>query len=333
MLAAAGPRLALRLPGPPVRRGLLVLLVVLAAAWLARLPFGVAAHWWRRRHGLSDQSYPGWLVDPWLELVAGALVAAAAVAAGMLLARHLGRRWWIAGGPLLAAAGALVVLAQPLVMAPRLDPLADRRLAAQIERLGAELGVDVDRVLVKEAARRTTRINAEVTGFGPTRSVVLWDTLLDGRASEDEIRFIAAHELAHVASRHVWKGVAWFALLATPIAFAIAAAARSRGGLGVPGAVPAAVLAAVALQLVLLPFANAVSRRYEAEADWVALRATDDADAAVALYRRFAADNLGDPDPPAWSRVLLGTHPALVDRVALAEAFRSRRAEAPPAGS
>lgn len=323
-LAALGPRLALTL-----RYGVVVCLAVLAALWLARLPWGAAAHWWRRRHGLSTQGYGAWAVDPWLELLAGAAVACAALAVGMLLARRLGARWWLAGGPLLAAVGAAVVLLQPLVMAPRLEPLRDPALAAEIRLLGARLGVRPRDVVVKDAAARTTRINAEVAGYGPTRRVILWDTLLDGRATDAEIRFIAAHELAHVARRHVWKGVAWFALLAVPIAFVLARATRPRGGLGEPAAVPLAVLAAVAVQLALLPLANAVSRRYEAEADWVALQATRDPAGATALFRRFAAANLADPSPPAWARVLLSTHPSLEERIGLVQAASTAPLPAP----
>jgi STE24 endopeptidase len=320
-LAAVGARLARRL-----RYGVLVLLAVLAALWLVRLPFGVVAHWWRRRHGLSTQGYLAWLVDPWLEVLAGAATACVALVLAMALARRLGRRWWLAGGPALAAFGAVVVLGQPLVMEPRLEPLRDRALAEEIRLLGTRLSVGHLDVAVKDAAERTTRINAEVAGFGPTRRVILWDTLLDGRVPAGEIRVLAAHELAHVSRRHVWKGVAWFALLAVPIVLLVAEVTRRRGGLDEPGAVPLAVLVVVVIQLALLPLANAVSRRYEAEADWVALEATRDPRAAGALFRRFTETNLAEPSPPSWAYVLLSTHPSLAQRIAMAEAWATSRA-------
>jgi STE24 endopeptidase len=327
-LAAAGPWLARRL-----RLGVAVLLTVLAALWLVHLPFGLVLHWWQRRYGLTTQSYLAWLVDPWLELLAGAVVASVALALGMLLARRLGRRWWLAGGPTLAMLGAAAILLQPLVMEPRLEPLRDRALAAEIMSLGTRLGVRPRDVSVKDAAGRTTRINAEVVGYGPTRKVVLWDTLLDGRVPAAEIRFIAAHELAHVARRHVWKGVAWFALLATPIVLLVAEGTRRRGGLGDPAAVPVAVLVLVAVQLALLPFANAVSRRYEAEADWVALQVTRDPLAARGLFERFATTNLASPSPPTWSYVLLATHPSLDERIGMAQAWARLSRRASQAGS
>jgi STE24 endopeptidase len=328
-LAALGPRLAGRLRGGAIRRGLLLLALVLAALWLARLPFGATGHWWRRRHGLSRQGYLDWLVAPWLELAAAALVAAVALVCAMLLARRLGRRWWLAGAPALAVLGAATVLVQPLVLAPRLDPLGDRALAADIRRLGRIEGVGPLPVDVKRASERTTIPNAEVAGIGPTRRVVLWDTLLDGRFSRAEIRFVAAHELAHVGRRHLWKGLAWLALLAPPAVWIVAAVAQRRGGIAEPAVVPLAALAVVAVEVALLPFANEISRRYEAEADWVALEATRDPVAARGVFRRFVETSLAQPDPPAWSRAVRGTHPTLLERIEMADAWvaTSREAE------
>jgi len=329
-LVAAGPWLARRL-----RYGVAVLLAVLAALWLVQLPFGLVLHWWQRRYGLTSQSYLAWLVDPWLELIAVVAVVTVALLLAMFLARRLGRRWWLAGGPALALLGAAAVLLQPFLLAPRLEPLGDRRLAAEIRQLGTRLGVGPREVDVKDVADRTTRINAEVAGYGPTRRVILWSTLLEREVPRGEVRFVAAHELAHVARRHVWKGVAWFALLATPIAFVVAEATRRRGGLGEPATVPLAVLALVAVELALLPFASAVSRRYEAEADWVALRATRDPVSARGLFERFATANLASPSPPTWTYVLLGTHPSLDERIAMTEAWERLRArlDASRAGS
>jgi STE24 endopeptidase len=315
-LVAAGPWLARRL-----RYGVAVLLAVLAALWLVDLPFGLVLHWWDRRYGLTRQSYLAWLVDPWLELLAMVAVASLALVLAMFLARRLGRRWWLTGGPALAVLGAAAILLQPFVLVPRLDPLRDGRLAAEIRQLGTRLGVRPREVDVEDVSDRTTRINAEVAGYGPTRRVVLWSTLLERDVPRGEVRFIAAHELAHVARRHVWKGVAWFALLATPIVFVVAEATRRRGGLGNPAAVPLAVLVLFVVELALLPFANALSRRYEAEADWVALEATRDPASARGLFERFATANLASPSPPRWSHVLLGTHPSLDERIAMAEAW------------
>jgi STE24 endopeptidase len=309
-----------------VRTSVLIGLVVVAAVWLAGLPFAATTLVRRRDFGLSEQAWGGWLVDQLTALGVQAVLVSIGVAGAVWLAGRLGPRWWLAGAPALVAVGVLFILAQPLVVQPlfnRFEPLADRGLAAEIEELAAGMGVDVDDVLVADASRRTTTANAYVAGLGPTRRVVLYDTLLDGRFTRGEIRFVAAHELAHVERRHLWKGLAWFALFAVPGVFGLARVTNRLGGLG-PRLVPLGLAFVFAYVLVTQPLANAVSRRYEAEADWLALQATRDPESGIGLEQRFVTTGLADPDPPAWVRYWLGTHPTPLQRIGMAEAAQGR---------
>jgi Zn-dependent protease with chaperone function len=131
-----------------------------------------------------------------------------------------------------------------------------------------------------------------IYGVGPTKRIILWDTALDGSLTPAEIRSLAAHEFGHVEANHVWKSIAWLFLFAVPAAFVVARVTRLRGGLGRPAAVPLALLAFTVLELALLPATNAISRRYEAEADWLAIRATNDPGAFAGLTRALADASL-----------------------------------------
>jgi STE24 endopeptidase len=309
-----------------VRASVLVGLAVVVGVWLAALPFAAVAHVRRRDFGLSDQGWGGWLLDQLTALGLRAVLVSIGVAGAVWLARRLGPRWWLAAAPALAAIAVLFVVAQPLLVQPlfnRFEPLADERLADRIEELATNMGVDVDEVLVADASRRTTTANAYIAGLGPTRRVVLYDTLLDGRFSEGEILEVSAHELAHVERRHLWKGLAWFALLAVPGVFLLAWVTNRLGGLG-PRLVPLGLAFTFAYVLVTQPLANAVSRRYEAEADWLALQATRDPESAVALEQGFVTTGLADPDPPGWVTFWFGTHPTPMQRIAMAEAEARR---------
>jgi STE24 endopeptidase len=312
-----------------IRTGIALAVVVVAAVWLALLPLAGISHWWRRRYGLSEQGYPGWLRDETVSLGIQLVLVAVAVAVFMGLAAWLGRSWWLAGGPALALAATVFVLAQPLVIQPlfnRFEPLKDRALATRIEELARAEGVDVEGVEVADASRRTTAANAYVAGIGPTRRVVLFDTLLDGRFSDRQIESVAAHELAHVGRRHLWKGLGWLALIAIPAVFLVAWATERRGGLGEPAAVPIGLAVAFALLVLTLPLSNAISRRYEAEADWIALESTHDPASFVELERKLVLSGLVDPDPPGWVTVWTGTHPSAMKRIAMARAYESRPA-------
>jgi STE24 endopeptidase len=296
----------------------------LIAVWVARLPFVVAAHWWRRRYGISRSDYGTILVDPWLERLGTLAAACAAIALVMLLARRFGDRWWLAAGPAFAAFGAAFLLAQPFLLVPRLEPLRDQVLAGEIKTLARRQGVGEIDVQVRDASRRTRAINAEVYGVGPTKRIILWDTALDGRLRPGEIRALAAHEFGHVEAAHIWKSIGWLFLFAVPGAYVVAQVTRRRGGLGRPAAVPLALLTVTVLQVALLPATNAISRRYEAEADWLALRATNDSRASAGLTRRLAQASLAEPDPPGWARVLLETHPSPLDRIVMTRAAALR---------
>lgn len=94
-----------------------------------------------------------------------------------------------------------------------------------------------------------------------------------------------------------------------------------------PEAVPVALLVLVALMLVLTPLRNVISRRVEAEADWVALGSTNDPAASRALFRRLAITSLSDPDPPAWSYVLNADHPTIMQRLATTEAWEANHGD------
>jgi STE24 endopeptidase len=312
-----------------IRTGVLVAAIVACGLWASTLPLAGVSHWWRRRYGLSEQGYAGWLRDQLVSLGLEAALVAATVAVAMALALKLGSSWWLAGGPALAAAGALFFLAQPLVVQPlfnRFEPLADRALATRVEGLGETMGVRVDTVLVADASRRTTAANAYVAGLGPTKRVVFYDTILDGRFSRRQLVSVSAHELAHVARSHIWKGLAWFALIAIPATALVAWVTERRGGLADPAVVPLGLALALLLAFLVMPFGNAVSRRYEAEADWLALVATNDPESAIGLDRRLVSTSLGDPDPPGWVTLWFGSHPPAMERIAMALAFSDRTA-------
>ncbi|TMM09971.1 MAG: M48 family peptidase [Actinobacteria bacterium] len=292
--------------------------VVLASVGIVCLPLDA----WRglvreRRFGLSTQTAGGWLADrakgEAVELVLAALVWAVAVGLGRALPR-----WW----PVPAAAGlALLVLVlsfvAPVVLEPlfnRFRPLDDERLAAELRALADRAGVPVRDVLVADASRRTTRTNAYVSGLGPTRRVVVWDTLL-AEADERELKLILAHELGHRRERHVLQGT----LLAMAGAVAAVVVLWAAIGAPAPGDFPLAALLFTGLELVALPAMAATSRRWERVADRWSLELTGDRDAFARAHVSLARKNLSDLDPPRLAYVFLFTHPTPPERLALAE--------------
>jgi STE24 endopeptidase len=303
--------------------------VVLVIATLVRLPVS----FWRsylheKEWDLSTQTPFGWLADSgkgfgvtlgfsWIWI--GGLIALARVFPS----------WW----PLVAALGAaafvlLVGFVAPVLLEPlfnRFEPLADAELADELRALSRNAGAPVRDVLVADASRRTKKSNAYVSGFGATRRVVIFDTLLE-RSDPRAVKLVIAHELGHRRDRHVAKGTALGMLGAVGAVLAIWALLRSADvgaaagvtGAGDPRVVPFLMLVGLVVELLTLPLVTSLSRRWERAADRFSLEVTRDPEAFESAFRELATANLSDLQPPRALYFLTFTHPTPVERIAAA---------------
>jgi STE24 endopeptidase len=294
----------------------------LAIVWLVQVPFGLLDLWWQRRHDVSELGYVDWLFLNWFALGGEFLFICFALLIVMGLAGPLGNWWWIPGAAVFVGLAALLTFVSPYLIPGQVD--ADPALVEEADRLAEEQGLPPIPVRVQEVDAWESP-NAAATGLGPTRRIILWNTLVDN-FDQDETAVVLAHELGHHSRNHLPKSIAWYALFALPGAFLIAWATRRRGGMREPAAVPLALLVLVVLQVLALPVQNAITRNMEAEADWIALETTRDPDAARRLWQGFARQALADPSPPTWSYLLVDTHPSMAKRVAMVDAWRARNA-------
>jgi STE24 endopeptidase len=326
LYARRGARFARESAAGPIGTGMLLGMLGFALLWLAELPFAVLGLWWERRHGLMHGSYWEAIFGGWLGLGGRFVFLCLALAIVMGLARAVGDRWWLPAAPVFVGLAALFAFVAPYLVPTH--SLADPQLRAAVGRLERVEDVRSIPVVVQDVSSDTSLPNAEAMGIGPSRRVVLWDTLVDGRFGEPEVAVVVAHELGHVARNHVLKSIGWFALFAFPGAYVVARVTRRRGGMARPEAVPLALFVLVVLGLLAAPLQNVITRRLEAEADWRALAATRDPRAASGLFREFVPTTLSDPDPPSWDYLLLENHPTIMQRLAMVSAWRRYAASA-----
>ncbi|MEA2426285.1 MAG: endopeptidase [Thermoleophilaceae bacterium] len=303
--------------------GLLLGMLAFAFVWLAQLPFGLAAVAWERSHGVSKQGYLEWAFESWFALGSQFLFICAAIAIVMALARPFRRTWWIPGAAVFTGLALLFSFLSPYLI-PDLGKLHSHELRVAAVHLAKVEHVKNVEVSVQKVHQFTTAPNAEATGIGSTKRVILWDTLVRKPFTTREIRPVIAHELAHLKSNHILKSVGLYALFALPLAFAIALATRRRGGMYEPGAVPLAILVLTLLTIVTTPLQNAFVRRYETEADWVGLSATKDPAAQRATMKLLAVTAKSRPDPPALEHLFEDGHPTILERIALTKAWETR---------
>jgi STE24 endopeptidase len=317
LFARYGVRWSRESAAGPIGTGMLLAMIGFALVWAAELPFSVLSVWWRHRYGLSG-SYVQATIGNWFALGVQFVLLCVALAIVMRLARTrgIGNRWWLPAAPVFVGIRTLLAFVAPWLLG---GSALHARYVAQLERL-EHVHVPV-RVL-----SGFSEPNAFSTGLGASRRVFLWKPILERPFTPRLDRFVLAHELGHLAHNHIWKSIGWYALFAFPLAFLIALATRSRGGMGVAEAVPLAIFVYVVLQLAFLPLENVVSRHFEAEADWSALRATHDPTAGQQLFRLFASETLEDPNPPWWDYVFLENHPTLMQRIEMTRYYAATRA-------
>ena len=319
-----GPRIAAAWQLGRVAKGIMVGTVTTLGTWAVTLPVGAVALWWGRRYQLEKQDYVTWVLAQWPSLVSQVVGLTIALTILLLLAGRFGKRWWLVAAPLFTVLGAVLVLVLPYVESIGTRKPHQTAVYERIRQLAREEGVGSTPIRIETVSDETRSANAYTTGIGPSARVFIWDTFFDGRFTNREIELVAAHEFGHVAHRHIWKGLAWSLLLTLPAFLVVEWATRRRGGLQRPELVPYTLLVLALVGLVITPSGNAVSRRYEAEADWSALRATHDPGSAESLFRKFTRYDLIEPNPPLWSYLMLDNHPTVVQRIALARAYRER---------
>lgn len=310
----------------PLLAGAAVGAAISVAAGVAALPLSAVARERAKDVGLVTQDWVGYAGDVVKTQAIGAGFAALGGAVLVFGMRRFGRRWWLPGAVAVIAFGAATTYAGPVVLDPLFNdfkPLPRGELRSDVFELAARAGVDVGEVYEIDASRRTTAANAYVTGVGHTKRVVLYDTLIED-FTPAETRLVVAHELGHVHYHDVRNGLIWLALVApfgTWVVALLAERLAPRGAALGPRAVPAVALALALVVPVVTMVSNQLSRDVEKRADAFSLELTGDPRTFIAFQERIAVKNVSDPDPPAVTRFLLGTHPSTIQRIGMAEAF------------
>jgi STE24 endopeptidase len=316
--------------------GLALLLIVR----LATLPFGVWAERVRQTNGLSTNSWVSWSLDVAKAFGITAVISIVALLALVGIARRWPNWWWAIGA---IGAALLVVIASflyPLLIEPvfnKFTPMPDGELRTSLLALAQEDGIKVDDVLVADASRRTTTLNAYVSGFGSSRRIVVYDTLID-QAPDAEIESVVAHELGHVAENDVMTGTllgALGAMVAVLVLYLLSTWTGLLQWLGISGVGDGRsvmfLLAFVATVSILsTPLQSAASREIETRADLHALNLTQDPQTFAEMQRRLAVTAKADVTPNWLLFRWFGTHPSATERLASARAWAEEHHETPP---
>ncbi|MFZ0890272.1 MAG: M48 family metallopeptidase [Candidatus Binataceae bacterium] len=316
--------------------------LLLVTLGIARLPLGAYGHWLAVKYEQSVQGWPSWLWDAIKGQFVAIVIYSVSVWILYGIIRRSPRRWWFHFWLATIPLGVLMAVVSPVVIEPlfnNFEPLAAKQpaLAAEMERVMARGGLKIppERMLEMKASEKMKSLDAYVTGFGPTKRVVVYDTTI-AKMSTPEILFVFGHEMGHYVLCHILKGMVFgSALFLAGLYLAFLwidwAVARWGSRWGIRSvddwaSLPALMLFAAVFGFLVTPVGNAYSRYYEHQADVYGLEAIhsivpNSAQVAAQAFQVLGEVDLADPAPPPFIRFWLYSHPPLNERIVFAQSY------------
>ncbi|MBS3020068.1 Protease HtpX [Comamonas sp. PE63] len=288
-----------------------------------------------QRFGFNQMTPALWLGDLLKSTLVAAIIGLPLAALILWLMGSTGPLWWLWAWGAWTAFNLLLMWIFPSFIAPlfnKFEPLADESLKSRVTRLMERCGFAAKGLFVMDGSRRSAHANAYFTGFGNSKRVVFFDTLLK-QLSPGEVEAVLAHELGHFKHKHISKRMVLMfgvSLLGFALLGWLSQQMWFYTGLGVsvllgPEMGIAADNNALALLLFMLavpvfsffvtPLMSAMSRRDEFEADAYAMQQADGAQLASALLKLYE-DNASTLTPDPWYVSFYYSHPPAVDRLA-----------------
>ncbi len=288
----------------------------------------------QHEYGLSNQSFEQWFGDSLKALMVAVVMGILFLWVPYLLLKKSPRRWWlytsVAAVPFLA----LVMLIQPILIAPLFDdfgPMKDKALEAEILQLADRAGIDGGRVFEVNKSEDTEAMNAYVGGLLDTKRIVLWDTLLH-KLDRQQVLAVMGHEMGHYVLGHIWKLIALLSVLILVALYAIHLSLnflirryQHRFGFSEPSdiaSLPLLLLLISVFSLALRPVAFAYTRHIERESDRFGVEITRSNYAMASALASLQDENLAHPRPGVVFVLLRSWHPPIAERIEFVNGYR-----------
>ena len=288
----------------------------------------------QHEYGLSNQAFQQWFGDSIKALMVAVVMSVLFLWIPYLLLKKSPRRWWLYTSIAVVPFLALVMLVQPILIAPLFDdfgPMKDKALEAEILQLADRAGIDGGRVFEVNKSEDTEAMNAYVGGLLDTKRIVLWDTLLN-KLDRQQVLAVMGHEMGHYVLGHTWKLIA---LLSVLILVALYAMHRSlnflirryqhRFGfneLSDIASLPLLMLLISVFSLALRPVAFAYTRHIERESDRFGVEITRSNYAMASALASLQDENLAHPRPGAMFVLWRSWHPPIAERIEFVNSYR-----------
>jgi STE24 endopeptidase len=316
-------------------------LLMLTLALLG-LPLDAYQHSISRQYGLSVQGWGSWFGDVLKGELVSLIILIPAIWLLTILIRKSPRRWWFYAWLIAVPFIVFLIFLSPLVIDPlfnKFEPLdkSNPELVDAIQKVTQRGGLEIprDRMFLMKASEKVTTLNAYVTGFGPSKRVVVWDTTIQ-KASTPETLFVFGHEMGHYVLNHIVIGIAATAvglLIGLYLLYLIANWALPRfqqrwhmRELSDWAAVLMLFLIFSIMSTISQPISSGFSRQLEHNADVYGLEVThginaNSQEAAAHAFQTLGELSLSYPYPSPFVVFWYYDHPAIPDRVKFAHQY------------
>jgi len=317
--------------GSSLVQGVATIVAVLLLSSLLETPFSLYRTFViEARFGFNKMTLALYLTDALKSLLIGAILGLPLLFGVLWLMGRMGEYWWLYVWLAWMAFNLTILFIYPSFIAPlfnKFTPMRDEVMKARIEALLDKCGFTAKGLFVMDGSKRSAHGNAYFTGFGKTKRIVFFDTLLE-RLSGSEVEAVLAHELGHFKRRHVMKRIVATFAISLGFLWLLGQLMRTDWfylGLGVSAPHSAGLGTALALLLFFMilpifsflfnPLMSAYSRKHEFEADAYAAKQTDAADLANALVKLYQ-DNAATLTPDPLYSAFYDSHPPAAVRIA-----------------
>ncbi|MFZ2540524.1 MAG: M48 family metallopeptidase [Gallionella sp.] len=310
----------------PLVQGMVTIIAVLLLSSLLEAPFGLYRTFvLEARFGFNKTSLSLYLTDVIKSLLLGAILGLPLLFGVLWLMERMGEYWWLYVWLVWVGFNLTILFIYPSFIAPlfnKFTPLQDEAMKARIEALLVRCGFTAQGLFVMDGSKRSAHGNAYFTGFGKTKRIVFFDTLLE-RLSGNEIEAVLAHELGHFKRHHVVKRIVMTFVMSLIFLWLLGLLMQTDWfylGLGVnaPSTAVALLLFFMTLptfSFLLHPLLSAYSRKHEFEADRYAAKQTAAADLVNALVKLYQ-DNAATLTPDPLYSKFYDSHPPAMVRIA-----------------
>ncbi len=281
-----------------------------------------------QKFGFNKYSLGGWIIDQLKSILLTAIISFLVIVPIILFLKNNFNFSWsfvLLGTLFMSVLVFVFMYINPTVIVPlfyKLKPVEREDLKNKIEEIVKKAGFKLKGIYMANESKKSSHANAMFSGFGNSRSVIIFDNLLNN-FSEDEILAVLGHEIGHGVYKHVLKFVSITIVEMFLFFLTVALLLSSHtmyASLGIEKNIYAGLFVIMILFFYVVgyfiqPFNSALSRRYEYQADAYSKKLLGSGEGLISAFKKFVVNELSVIEPHPLYEWFYYTHPSLIRRI------------------